>query len=155
MSSSKPTCHLLDVNILIALTLVDHEHNDVVHSWFRDLLNLQWALCAFTEAGFIRNVISPRPGQISLDQATYFLRDLAQHPGYRYIAMDADWETLCGPLSGRLYGHKQVTDAYILGLAIRENLILVTLDKGIVHLAGPEYKQHVLLLEDTQHARPS
>jgi hypothetical protein len=39
-----------------------------------------------------------------------------------------------------------VTDAYLLGLAIREELILVTMDKAILHLAGSEHRKHVLLL---------
>lgn len=146
MSFSKRALYLLDVNVLIALTLVDHEHNQIAYRWFKESPNLRWAMCAFTEAGFIRNVVSPRPGQISIAQATYFLKDLALHPGYQYIAIEVDWETLCGPLFKKLYGHKQITDAYILGLAIRENLVLVTLDKGIVHLAGSEHKHHVLLL---------
>jgi hypothetical protein len=40
-----------------------------------------------------------------------------------------------------------VTDAYLLGLAVRERLALVTLDKAVVYLAGNEHRKHVLLLE--------
>jgi len=39
-----------------------------------------------------------------------------------------------------------VTDAYLLGLAIQQNLILITLDKALLHLAGKENSKHVLLL---------
>ena len=46
----------------------------------------------------------------------------------------------------RLYGTKQVTEAYLLGLAMREELVLTTSDRALLHLAG-EYKRHVLLLE--------
>lgn len=42
---------------------------------------------------------------------------------------------------------KQVTDAYLLGLAVREDVILTTMDKGILHLAGDEHSKHVLLLK--------
>jgi hypothetical protein len=48
----------------------------------------------------------------------------------------------------RLYGTNQVTDAYLLGLAVRENRILVTMDKGILHQAGDEHRKQVLLLAD-------
>lgn len=51
------------------------------------------------------------------------------------------------PLFQATYGTKQVTDAYLLGLAVRNGLALVTMDKGIVHLAGNEYSKHVLLLQ--------
>jgi len=104
-------------------------------------------MCAFTEAGFLRNATAPRFGQITMSEATAILEDLAQHPGYRYLPITDGWQTLCSPFFKRLYGTKQVTDAYLLGLAVREGLVLVTMDKAALHLAGSEYSKHVLLLE--------
>ena len=40
-----------------------------------------------------------------------------------------------------------MTAAYLLGMAIKEQGKLVTFDKGVVYLAGDEYRKHVLLLE--------
>jgi len=80
-------------------------------------------------------------------EATRVLHQLRQHPGYRYLPITVDWEDLCSPFFRRLHGTNQVTDAYLLGLAVRENLVLVTLDKGLLHLAGEEHRKHVLLLE--------
>jgi len=70
------------------------------------------------------------------------------HPASRLplLPITADWQTLCSPFFKRVYGTNQVTDAYLLGLAVREDLVLVTMDKGILHLAGPEHRKHVLLL---------
>jgi len=51
------------------------------------------------------------------------------------------------PFADRLYGHQQISDAYLLGLAIQEDGVLVTLDKAIKHMAGPKYGKHVLVLE--------
>lgn len=45
------------------------------------------------------------------------------------------------------YGTKQVTDAYLLGLAVRDGLVLVTMNKAILHLAGKEHTNNALLLE--------
>ena len=81
-----------------------------------------------------------------MSEATAVLRQLATHPGYRYLPITADWQTLCSPFFGRLYGTKQVTDAYLLGLALREGLVLTTFDKALLHLAG-EHREHVLVLE--------
>jgi len=39
-----------------------------------------------------------------------------------------------------------VTDAYLLGLAIKEKGMLVTFDQGIKRMAGAEFSQNVLLL---------
>jgi uncharacterized protein len=35
---------------------------------------------------------------------------------------------LSGPFFKRLFGHNQITDAYLLGVAIHEGLVLVTFD---------------------------
>ncbi|ADV84665.1 PIN domain protein family protein [Terriglobus saanensis SP1PR4] len=138
--------YLLDVNVFVALLSEDHTHHQLVTAWF-NTPSLLWAICPFTEAGFLRNATAPRPGQITMTEATAVLARMAQVPGYHYLPITADWRSLCSPFSTRLYGTKQVTDAYLLGLAVREDLVLVTMDKGILHLAGNEYSAHVLLLE--------
>ena len=129
MKQSVPTCYLLDVNVLVALSSRNHLHNAVVRRWFYAVPDLPWAICAPTEAGFVRNVTAPRPGQIAMNEATAILQELWQHPGYRYQPITADWQTLCGPFFQRLYDTKQVTDAYLLGLAVREGLVLATMDR--------------------------
>ncbi len=131
--------------MLYALALEGHAHHHLVTDWF-NASDRQWAICAFTEAGFLRNATAPRLGQISMSAATSVLHGLTRHPGYEYLPITADWRTLCGPLFPRLYGTKQVTDAYLLGLAIKEGMVLVTMDKGLLHLAGTEYKSNVMLL---------
>lgn len=142
---SREAKYLLDVNVLLALMSENHIHHRLAMTWFTDS-EREWALCAFTESGFIRNAIAPRLGQITMIEATAILERLMEHPGYRYVPISADWRTLCGPFFPRLYGSKQVTDAYLLGLAVREGLVLVTMDKAIVHLAGERYRESVLLL---------
>jgi uncharacterized protein len=143
--------YLLDVNVLYALLSENHMHHRVVAKWF-DTPGLHWAICSFSEAGFLRNATAPRPGQVSMDEATELLAELRKEPGYHFLPITGDWHTLCSPFFPRLYGTKQVTDAFLLGLAVREGLVLVTLDKGIVHLAG-EHKGHVLLLTEQQAER--
>lgn len=146
MSFSR-TNYLLDVNVLVALLSEIHIHHLLVTAWF-NTPNLHWSLCAFTESGFLRNATAARPGQITMPDATSLLQQLAQHSGYSYLTIDTDWHTLCSPFFRRLYGTKQVTDAYLLGLSVRHNRILVTMDKAVVHLAGTEYSKHVLVLKE-------
>lgn len=83
-----------------------------------------------------------------MSEATAVLKQFSQHPGYRFLPIDADWQTLSSPFFNRLYGTKQVTDAYLLGLAVQSNLVLVTMDKAILHLAGTEHSKQVLVLKD-------
>jgi predicted nucleic acid-binding protein len=40
-----------------------------------------------------------------------------------------------------------VTDAYLLGMAIKEGDILVTFDRGLRYMAGPEFSTNLLILE--------
>lgn len=149
MRLNKAARYLPDVNVLVALVTRTHIHHRIAKEWFHAAPNTQWGICAFTEAGFIRTVTAPRPGQITVAEATTALRQFAEHPGYHYLPIKEDWHTLCSPFFPRLYGTKQVTDAYLLGLAVRGGLILVTLDKGVLHLAG-EHKAHVLLLKEAE-----
>ena len=144
---SKAPQYLLDVNVFLALVSENHIHHQLVTTWF-NTPGLRWAICPFTEAGFLRNATAPRSGQITMSEATAVLARMTQEPGYHYLPIAADWKTLCSPFFTRLYGTKQVTDAYLLGLALREGLVLVTMDKAIMHLAGNEHSKHVLLLEE-------
>ncbi len=137
--------HLLDVNVVLALLDQDHVHNRTVQRWF-DTPGLQWALCAFTEAGMLRFFTRPNTGAMSMDQASAMLEHLKRHTGYHYYPIAADWQELSRPFRKRLHGHNQITDAYLLGLAIQEGLVLTTFDKALLHLAG-EHGEHVLVLE--------
>jgi predicted nucleic acid-binding protein len=88
---------------------------------------------------------SPKLAQVSMEEATSMLSDVALRPGYHFHPIPAGWQALCQRFSKRLFGHNQITDAYLLGLAVHEGLVLVTFDKAIVHLAA-QYGSHVLLL---------
>lgn len=114
--------------------------------WFSSP-GLQWGLCAFSEAGFLRVSTNAAAGNRTLEQATNVLKSFSNDPCYRYWPIKTGWTSLAGPFQDRVYGHQQITDAFLLGLAIKENGVLVTLDKAIKHLTGPKYSKHLLVLE--------
>lgn len=142
---SKPK-FLLDVNVLVALTHEDHVHHRLVTRWFNASSRHNWGVCAFTEAGLLRVASRPATGGRSIEEITDLLARLARHPGYRYWPIADSWTVLASPLRGRLFGHQQITDAYLLGLAIREGGTLVTLDQAMTHLAGGAHRRHLLVL---------
>ena len=74
------------------------------------------------------------------------LAALANRPGYRFWPLSAGWATLAEPFRERVFGHQQITDAYLLGLAIKEDGVLVTCDKAIQYMAGAQYSRNVLVL---------
>jgi toxin-antitoxin system PIN domain toxin len=138
--------YLLDVNVLIALTEEAHVHHQAVTEWF-NTTGLNWGLCAFSEAGFLRLTAHSKVGRITVAEASAVLAALENHPGYRYWPISVGWSTLAAPFQERVFGHQQITDAYLLGLAVKENGVLVTLDKAIQYLAGARYSKNVLVLE--------
>ena len=136
---------LLDVNVFLALLSENHVHHGMVTDWF-NTSDLQWATCLLTEAGLLRNATAPRAGQVTMAEAAALLDSIKQHPGYTYLSNTSDWRQLCKPFSLRVHGTKQVTDACLPGIAVEHRCTLVTIDKGILHLAGNDYAEHILLL---------
>jgi uncharacterized protein len=139
--------YLLDVNVLIALTGEGHEHHPVATKWFDTSGHRDWGVCAFTEAGFLRVATNARLGWLSVEEASWVLARLSQRAGYRFWPIVEGWAALAEPFSQRVHGHQQITDAYLLGLAIKEGGVLVTLDKAVRYMAGERYAKHVLVLE--------
>lgn len=135
--------YLADVNLLIARLFESHEHYGRAAEWFQTP-GLQWALCPWAEAGFLR--FATRPERLSMSEATGLLDELARHPGYHYRSCSQNWRTLTRPFFSRLHGHNQVTDAWLLGMAIHDQLILSTFDKRILHLAG-EHSRHIHIIQ--------
>ena len=148
MNSTK-VHYLLDLNALISLADPDSLHYQAMQKWFDSTGKEDWGVCPLTEEGFVRVTTNPAFGvaKRTVAQATAILAELAQHPGYRYWAISDKWAELTAPFSARLLGHQQVTDGYLLGMAVKESGILVTFDKGIRFLAGTEFGRNVLLLE--------
>jgi hypothetical protein len=139
--------YLADVNVLVALVSDGHNHHNAATKWFSTSGYSDWGVCAFTEAGFLRAMTNPRVGAHSMEEANEVLAILGGHPGYHYWPIREGWASLVAPFAERIFGHQQITDAYLLGLAVKEDGVLVTIDKAIRYLAGEEYRQNVLVLE--------
>jgi len=115
--------------------------------WLNGSGRSDWGVCALTGAGLLRLLTNPKVGSLSIEAASEVLAALIDHPGYRFWPITDDWATLAAPFMGRLFGHRQITDAYLLGLALKEDGVLVTMDRAIKYLAGARYSSNVLLLE--------
>ncbi len=138
---------LVDVNVLLALPDVDHVHHVAALRWFNQDGGGDWGTCIFTESGFIRIMANPRIGGCSVAEATSILALLTQQPGHRFWPMLDSWNALTEPFAERLFGHQQATDACLLGLAVRADGVLVTMDKALAYLAGTKYRNNLLLLD--------
>lgn len=142
------THFLLDVNVLIALVRPKHEKHDRVMQWFRSSGRNHWATCPFTEAGFVRVVSNPKftAQSVDVEEALQLLTELTALPGRQFWPIDITFAEATKPFEGRFFGHQQVTDLYLLSLAIRHKAVLATTDRGIALLAGTEYADHMIIL---------
>ncbi|MGA3081290.1 MAG: TA system VapC family ribonuclease toxin [Terracidiphilus sp.] len=138
--------YLPDVNILIALTDPEHSGHSSAIAWHRQIGDARLLLCPFTEAGFVRLTTMPAVGGRQMSEALTRLRMIAALPNCENLPLVDSWISLIQPLTPRLHGYRQVTDALLLGLAIRSGAILVTLDRAIQALAGEAYAANLLTL---------
>lgn len=124
---------LLDVNVLIALLDAGHIHHAVAMSWLEREIKHGWASCPITQNGCVRIMSQPAyPGTLPAAQIASRLAEAAASPDHEFWPADVnllgsgvfDWS--------RVLGHRQVTDAYLLALAIRHGGRLVTFDRRIV-----------------------
>ena len=141
---------LLDANLLIALTHAAHVHHDQAHAWFSSTSQRRFATCALTQLAFVRLSCHPRIAMsaVAPAQAMRALAELAAHPQHDYWPDAPEPLGLATLTSPALAGHRQVTDAYLLGLAVQREQTLATLDRGLVsYAAALRLQQHVELVE--------
>lgn len=123
---------LLDVNILIALLDVQHADHGKTQHWLAENREFGWATCPLTENGCLRiltNAGYPAPLSISevlakLDQ----IKSNGRHEFWPDKVSITDRKIF--DLS-RMRGHQQMTDVYLLGLAVHCGARFVTLDTRV------------------------
>lgn len=126
---------LLDVNMLIALAWPSHVHHAVAQTWFAKNSSVGWATCALTQCGFVRISSNPKiiPEAVTPADALGMLNEIVKLKNHMFWSDDISLLDSSVP-SSLLVGHRQITDAYLLGLAIRHRGRLVTLDAGVSSL---------------------
>ena len=129
---------LLDVNVLIALHDASHTHHEPARRWLAGEIGGGWASCALTENGFVRVLSQPRyPADVSPSAAIAMLREATGSPHHERWPCDVTLLDQDVVDARRIHGPKQVTDAYLLALAVRHGGRLVTFDDRIPRSAVP------------------
>jgi toxin-antitoxin system PIN domain toxin len=142
------TAYLLDTNLLVALYWPSHAQHDVAATWFADHRAEGWATCPITEAGFVRIVSNPQFSRAAVRprDAIAVLSANTSAADHVFWPDDAPYSEVAQAALERLMGHQQVTDAYLLGLAVRRGGALATLDEGILQLTMPGSPEHRALV---------
>jgi hypothetical protein len=139
---------LLDVNVLIALLDSSHIHHATARDWLGAHIPQGWASCAITQNGCIRILAQPGyPNAVAPAEVATRLREATESPFHQYWSagpslLEASliqWEYIVGS--------RQVTDAYLLALAVHQHARLVTFDHSIARRAVPSASaEHLVVL---------
>jgi toxin-antitoxin system PIN domain toxin len=123
---------LPDLNVLIAAAWPNHVHHRIARRWFAENAEKGWATCPFTQAGFVRLSSNPRmvKDAVSPPEALKLLCQIIAIGRHEFWPDDIDMTTDESVFHGTLVGHQQITDAYLLALALKHKGRLVTLDQS-------------------------
>lgn len=123
---------LLDVNVLLALQDQSHIHHARATAWMLANWEAGWASCPLTQIGCLRILSQPGyPNAQTPNAVRERLLEATSHPAHRFYADDfsllddgvLNWT--------HITGSRQVTDAYLLALAVRHDLRFVSFDRGV------------------------
>ncbi len=135
---------LLDVNVLIAMAWPTHRAHEKVQEWLARHAREGWATCPLTQTGFVRILSNPAfsPNALTPAHALALLHANLGHPAHRFWADELSFIQALERFHPRLAGHQQVTDAYLLGLAIHKRGKLATMDRSVLALLQEKSLQH-------------
>jgi uncharacterized protein len=122
--------YLLDVNVLIALLDANHVHHDRAMSWFHAGPQNDWLSCPTTQNGTIRVMSGSRysPTAFSPAAVAERLQLLMDETVHRFIADDISLLDAGRLDQNGLRRRSQITDAYLLALAVSNGAHLATMD---------------------------
>ncbi len=139
---------LLDVNVLIALLDADHTSHRSALTWFGNSASDGWASCPITQNGCVR--IMSHPGYPNARSVGEIVERLRSATADRTHAFWADNESFLdeGLVDvTRVHGPRQISDVYLLALAVANRGRLVTFDASIaVGAVKGATSRHVLTL---------
>lgn len=139
---------LLDVNVLIALLDANHSLHSRATGWFADHARSGWASCPITQNGCVRVMSSPAYPQ-SLPVRAMIERLAEATAGELHEFWPDDVSLLDGRVADatRIHGPRQLTDVYLLALAVRHGGRFVTFDAAVgIDAVKRAEKKHLVIL---------
>jgi hypothetical protein len=139
---------LLDVNVLVALFDADHSLHTPAMRWFDEHGATGWASCPITQNGCIR--VMSQPGYVNSMPVLAIvdrLRDATSHSRHEFWPDDVSLLDSDVVDATRVHGPKQLTDIYLLALAVAHHGRLVTFDRSIplAAVAGAQKRNLVII----------
>jgi uncharacterized protein len=144
---------LLDVNVLIALFDLSNVHHDAAHDWFAEQPARRWATCPLTQNGFLRTLaaLAKSHEPIGIAELAAGLRTFTSTTRHAFWADDIS--LLDDKLFDheRVHGYRQLTDVYLLGLAVKHGGVLATFDRKIpINAVNGAKREHLEVIGTVQ-----
>lgn len=133
-STNSPMIHLLDVNVVLALVDPLHSHHARAHDWFAGQGQYGWASCAITQNGAMRILGQSRYTNPvdSIAEAADIIGELCRHPAHHFLTAELSLlDSSCIDRT-RLLSPGQITDTYLLALAVTHGARLASFDTRLV-----------------------
>ncbi|HXH56354.1 TA system VapC family ribonuclease toxin [Iamia sp.] len=129
---------LLDINVLLALLDSDHVDHVLAREWLDREIETGWASCAITQNGAVRIMSQPRyPSPVAPAVVAELLEHACATPHHEFWPCEISLLNQQVVDRRRLHGPRQVTDAYLLALAVHREGRFVTFDRSVVISAVP------------------
>jgi toxin-antitoxin system PIN domain toxin len=139
---------LLDINVLIALLDPDHSLHQRAREWFSRHAPSGWTSCPITQNGCVRIMSHPGyPNALPVRPVLERLREATRSPYHEFWTDDVSLlePRIADP--SRIHGPRQLTDLYLLALAVSRGGRFVTFDGSVPVSAikGAE-RRHIVAL---------
>ncbi|MGA8144711.1 MAG: PIN domain-containing protein [Candidatus Acidiferrales bacterium] len=124
--------YLLDVNALVALSVLEHEFHDQAAKWVQTLASKQTpelATCSITELGYIRVLLQAPQYGFSVAEARALLLRIKTANTLKFTFLSDDHDL--SHIPAWVKTAKQTTDGHLAQLAKAKGGVLATLDRNI------------------------
>ncbi len=129
--------YLHDSNLILALTHEDHPFHRQAFAWFRGTPTSKWATCEITRSALIRLSYNPRvidPPKSPVETLNN-LETAACRSDHKFLTLPRSGIEVLRKCLTKCQGYKQITDAYLIAIAISNNVKLATFDARLRHLS--------------------
>ena len=138
---------LLDVNVLIALLDADHSLHGRATTWFAAHARTGWASCPITQNGCMRIMSHPAyPNALPVRSVVERLAEASASTLHEFWPDDISLLDSRIADSARIHGPRQITDVYLLALAVRHDGQFVTFDETVSRNAVTGSEKDCLLV---------
>lgn len=125
---------LFDVNVLIALLDSGHAFHQLAHDWWSEHQTEGWSSCPLVENGIVRIMTNPgysASRRFSVGELVKALSQFVAGSNHEFWPDTLSFRKTDRFAIDRIHSGRQLTDIYLLALAVKNGGRLVTFDRSI------------------------